>query len=150
MPRPEDLTIGALSRAAGCNVETIRYYERIGLVPAPPRSAGGHRVYGEGDVKRLSFVRRCRELGFTLEEVRSLLALVESGRYTCEEVKAITLDHLADVRRKLRDLARMADVLERTARACAGGQGAECPIVEALYEGREEAGRPLRSSPAPS
>lgn len=150
MARPEELTIGALSRASGCNVETIRYYERIGLVPPPPRSAGGHRIYGEGDVKRLAFVRRCRELGFNLEEVKSLLALVESGRYTCEEVKAITLNHLADVRRKLRDLERMAAVLERTARACEGGQSADCPIVEALYEGRARADGRLRSSPAPS
>ncbi|MDH3920601.1 MAG: MerR family transcriptional regulator, partial [Rhodospirillales bacterium] len=88
------LTIGALSKNTGCNIETIRYYERIGLLPAPPRSAGGHRLYGEVLLKRLTFIRRGRELGFTLDDIRGLLGLVDGGAYTCAEVKALTLDHL--------------------------------------------------------
>ena len=77
------LSIGALSKHTDCNIETIRYYERIGMLPEPPRTAGGHRVYGEDDLKRLVFIRRSRELGFNLEDVRGLLCLVDSGRYSC-------------------------------------------------------------------
>jgi MerR family mercuric resistance operon transcriptional regulator len=133
VPEPPELTIGDLSRRTGCKVETIRYYERIALLPAPARSAGGHRLYRDGDLKRLTFIRRARELGFTLDEVRSLLRLVDSGQYTCAEVKAITLDHLGDIRRKISDLRKMARVLEDTAELCDGGVSADCPIVEALY-----------------
>jgi MerR family mercuric resistance operon transcriptional regulator len=96
------LMIGALSRRTGCKVETIRYYERIGLLPPPPRSAGGQRHYGKDGLKRLTFIRRSRELGFSLKEVRGLLRLVDGGGYTCAEVRAITLDHLAEVRQDRR------------------------------------------------
>ena len=133
VPPPPELTIGALSKRTGCKVETIRYYERIELMPKPARSAGGHRLYRESDLKQLTFIRRGRELGFTLEEVRSLLGLVDSGAFTCAEVKAITLGHLADVRRKIGDLMRLAKVLEVTADLCDGGVSSDCPIVEALY-----------------
>ena len=81
------LTRGALSKRTGCNIETIRYYEKIALMPDPPRSAGGHRIYGEDLVKRLTSIRRARELGFTIEEVRGLLGLVDGGDYSCAEVK---------------------------------------------------------------
>ena len=83
----EALTRGALAARTGCNIETIRYYERIGLLPPPPRSAGGHRLYGRDLVKRLTFVRRSRDLGFTLKEIRELLRLVDGGTYTCGEVE---------------------------------------------------------------
>ena len=126
-------TIGALSKGTGCNIETIRYYERIGLLPEPPRSPGGHRLYGEDHLRRLTFIRRSRELGFTLDEVRGLLRLVDGGEYTCAEVKALTLDHVAEVRRKLADLRRMKRVLEEMAAECEGGEVPECPIIDALF-----------------
>ena len=85
------LTIGPLSNRAGCNIETIRYYERIGLMPRAARSDGGHRQYGEEHVKRLGFIRRSRELGFTLDQIRTLLRLVDGRRYTCAQVKRITV-----------------------------------------------------------
>ncbi len=126
-------TIGALSKGTGCKIETIRYYERIGLLPKPPRSPGGHRLYQDDHLRRLTFIRRCRELGFTLDEVRGLLRLVDGGAYTCAEVKTLTLDHVAEVRRKLADLRRMKRVLEEMAAECEGGEVPECPIIDALF-----------------
>ncbi len=129
-----NLTIGALSKRTGCHIETIRYYERIGLLPAPPRSVGGYRLYGREHLKRLTFIRRSRELGFTLDEVRGLLALVEGG-YTCAEVKAVTLGHLSEVRRKMADLRKLERVLREMAAQCDGGLVPECPVMDALLKG---------------
>ena len=129
-------TIGALSKGTGCNIETIRYYERIGLMPKPPRSPGGHRLYEEDHLRRLTFIRRSRELGFTLEEVRGLLRLVDGGSYTCAEVKTLTLDHAAEVRRKVADLRKLERVLKEMAAECDGGEIPECPIIDTLYRGR--------------
>jgi len=126
--------IGALSERAGCNIETIRYYERETLLPDPPRTEGGHRVYDEVHLKRLTFIRRSRELGFTLEEVRGLLRMVDGEHYTCDEVKSLTLDHLADVRGKLADLNKLEKVLKQLADRCSGGETPDCPIIEALFE----------------
>jgi MerR family mercuric resistance operon transcriptional regulator len=126
-------TIGVLSRRTGCKVETIRYYERIGVLPAPGRSAGGHRLYDEDHFKRLSFVRRSRELGFTLDEVRTLLGLVDSGNVSCAEVKALTLCHAGEIRAKIADLRRMEKVLRQMAAQCDGGTVPDCAILEALY-----------------
>jgi MerR family transcriptional regulator, mercuric resistance operon regulatory protein len=135
--RGSGLTIGALSKRTRVNVETIRFYERIGILAKPPRSAGGHRVYGHDQLMRLSFVRRSRELGFSLDEVRGLLQLVDGGRYTCAEVKAITLDHLADIRRKIADLRSLERTLADVASRCRGSKVPECPVIEALFELRE-------------
>jgi MerR family mercuric resistance operon transcriptional regulator len=129
------LTIGALSKYTGYNIETIRYYERIGLLPGPPRSAGGHRLYGEAHLKRLTFIRRGRELGFTLDDIKGLLGLMDGGAYTCAEVKALTLDHLGEVRRKLADLKRLERVLKDMAEECDGGAVPDCPIIDALFRG---------------
>ena len=126
------LPIGALSKLTSCNIETIRYYERIGLMPAPPRTVGGRRAYEQPHLQRLTFIRRTRELGFTLNEVRGLLRLVEGEHYTCEEVRTITLNHLAQVKRKISDLRRLATVLKDMADECEGGTVPECPIVDAL------------------
>lgn len=134
LPKHRPLTIGALSQRTGCKVETIRYYERIGLLPAPPRSEGGHRLYREDHLRRLTFIRRSRQLGFTLDEVRGLLAMVDSEVFTCGQIKAVTLDHLDEVRRKLADLAKLERVLTDIAARCDGGSRPECPIVEALFE----------------
>jgi len=128
----ERFGIGELSCRTGVNTETVRYYERIGLVPAPPRTEGGHRVYDERHRKRLAFVRRSRELGFSLEEIRLLLELVDGGDYTCAEVKATTLAHADHIRRKIADLRRMERVLKDMAAQCDGGNVPACPIVDAL------------------
>lgn len=128
------LTIGALGRRSGVNVETIRYYERIGLLPNPPRTEGGHRLYGLEHVKRLAFVRRSRELGFSIEEIRALLELVDSGAYTCGEVKAMTETHLENVRSKISDLRKLERTLGGIASQCEGGEVPECPIVDALFD----------------
>lgn len=98
-------------------------------MPAPPRTAGGHRDYAPEHLKRLTFIRRSRELGF-----RSLLGLVDGGDWTCAEVKAMTLEHLADVRRKIADLQRLARTLQDMAAQCEGGAVPECPIVDALLQ----------------
>ncbi len=130
------ITIGALSRRTGVKVETIRYYERIGVLPRPDRTEGGHRSYDETQLKRLGFVRRARELGFALQDVRALLALVDGGDYSCAEVRDVTLQHLRAVRRRIADLRRMEQVLRAMAAECDGGQVPDCPIIDALFESR--------------
>jgi len=135
-----ELGIGALSRATGVNIETVRYYERIGILPPPPRSPGGHRLYSVEHMKRLAFVRRSRELGFSLQEVRRLLNLVDGGAGTCDQVKAVTLDHLDDVRHRIADLRRMERVLRGMAAACEGGAVPDCPIIDILFRAPSSVG----------
>jgi MerR family mercuric resistance operon transcriptional regulator len=126
------ITIGGVSQRSGCNIETIRYYERIGLLPSPDRH-GRYRRYGAQDVKRLVFVRRARELGFTLDEVRALLKLSETnGACVCDEVRAIGATHLAGVRKRIADLRAMERVLSTAIRQCDAGQQQGCPLVDAL------------------
>ena len=128
------LSRGTLAENSGVNGETIRYYERRGLMPDPLRSAGGHRIYDQSHLKRLSFIRRTRELGFTLREVRGLLALVDGDNYTCAEVRDQTIAHLRDVERKLRDLQKMKRTLNSMVSKCEGGLVPDCPIVDALFD----------------
>ncbi len=128
------VTIGGLSKQTGCNIETIRYYERIGILSKPPRSAGGHRLYEREHIKRLVFIRRSRELGFSLEEIRTLLRLVDGKRYTCREVKGVTEHHLADVRKKISDLRKLQKTLSAISSQCDGGLVPDCPIIDALFE----------------
>lgn len=127
-------TIGALSESTGVNIETIRYYERIGLLPAPPRSAGRHRLYEDTHRQRLTFIRRARELGFSLDEVRALLGLVGKHGLACDEVKTLADEHIAEVRQKIRDLRRLERVLTDLAARCRPGRVPECPILEALSQ----------------
>ncbi len=126
------IPIGELSRRTGCNIETVRYYERIGIIPAPPRR-GRYRSYGAEDVARLGFVRRARELGFTLDEVRALLGLAGGGGASCAEVRDLAASHLEDVRGRIADLRRMERVLTASVRACDAGQDPGCPLIQALY-----------------
>ena len=105
---------GELARATGCNLETIRYYEKIGIMPDPPRNPKGYRSYDEAHVRRLKFVMRSRDLGFSLEEVRGLLGLVDDESRTCAEVQDIAKDHLNDVKDKIEDLKRIELVLSDT------------------------------------
>ena len=121
-----------LASATGCNLETIRYYENIGVMPDPPRTAKGFRLYDDSHVARLRFVMRMRELGFTLEEVRGFLALVDGGTQTCAEVLERTRSHLAEVRAKIADLKRIERVLAETAAQCSGKDVPECPVLDAL------------------
>lgn len=139
------LTRGELAVKIGCNIETIRYYEQIGILPPPQRSEGGHRLYGEEMVKRLHFVRRSRDLGFTLEEIRGLLRLVDGGKYTCSQIEKLALDHVADIRRKISDLRKLKKVLESMASQCSGGKVPKCPIVDALFDPRVQLPLPTAS-----
>lgn len=126
-------TIGELSMRSGCNVETIRYYEKIGLLPAPPRSAGGHRLYCDEQAQRLRFVRRGRDLGFAIDDLRALLRLADERAYNCSQVKAITTHHLREVKTKIRDLRRLERTLARIESQCSGGVKPACPIIEVLF-----------------
>ncbi len=128
------LAIGALSRRTGVNIETVRYYERIGLLPPPARSEGGHRLYGGGHLMRLNFVRRARDLGFTLDEIRALLQLAEKRDRPCAEAREVAGSHLSDVRAKIADLRAIEGVLVDMVARCAGGTTPECPLIEALFD----------------
>jgi len=128
------LTIGALAERTGCNVPTIRYCEEIGLLPSPRRGAGGQRVYAAGDFARLTFVRRCRDFDFSIEQIRELLALVEDPERDCVAAKDLAETHLSAVRAKLRDLRALEKSLSQFAAACtaqcAGGPARDCVILD--------------------
>jgi MerR family mercuric resistance operon transcriptional regulator len=127
------ISIGKLSRRTRVNIETIRYYERIGMMPRPPRSANGRRIYSEVETQMLSFIRRARELGFSLDEIRSLLAISADHRDgMCAEVRHLAANHLGDVRSKIADLRAMERVLADAVRRCGEGESATCPLIDAL------------------
>lgn len=124
--------IGELSKRTSCKVETIRFYEHQGLLPKPPRTDGGHRLYNAEMVGRLLFIRRSRELGFSMEEVRQLLSLVDGKQISCERVKTIAEEHLQDIRTKIADLRKMQRTLVDLAGRCSGKDVPECPIIDML------------------
>ena len=130
----DGIAIGALSQRTGCPIETIRYYERIALLPAPARR-GRYRSYGSEDVNRLTFVRRARELGFTLGEVRALLSLAAGGQGACAEARGIAAAHLAGVQAKIADLRAMERVLTDAVRRCDAGEALGCPLIGVLTSG---------------
>ena len=127
------LTIGQVAKMAGVGVETIRFYERKGLIDQPPRRESGYRSYPADVVRRIEFIKRAKELGFSLREIHELLRLrVEPGG-TCAEVRKHAMDKIADVEKKIEDLSRIKKVLEKLAVSCKGrGPTTECPILEAL------------------
>jgi MerR family transcriptional regulator, mercuric resistance operon regulatory protein len=133
--QPLALSIGEAARQSGVNIETIRFYERGGLLEAPPRTTGGHRVYDRPRIKRLAFVRRGRELGFTLDEIRGLLALADERETSCAQVEVLARVHLDEIRGRMADLARMESVLAAMIGRCAGGTVPDCPILETLFDG---------------
>lgn len=136
MDRLASITIGELSRRTGCNVETVRYYERVGLIPPALRTAGRYRLYGDTDVRRLAFVRRARELGFTLTDVRTLLALAPGqSDGPCAQARDLAAAHLADVRSKIVDLRAMERVLGDAVDQCAVGNTPNCPVIDVLAGG---------------
>jgi len=130
--RAANLLIGELSERSGVNIETIRYYERIKMLPAPPRTASGRRIYGETDLRILAFIRRARELGFSLNEIRALLRLGAPKTATCAQVKEIAAHHLQDIRAKMADLAKLERLLAKTIARCSGTRVPECPVLDIL------------------
>jgi Cu(I)-responsive transcriptional regulator len=129
----KELNIGEVAKAIGIKVVTIRYYEQIGLVPAPSRTEGNYRNYTQEHLRRLRFIRRCRDLGFTLVQIRELLRLSSRKTRECAEVDRITARHLADVEQKISDLRRLSKELHCLSACCRGdGLIADCRIIEAL------------------
>jgi len=129
-----EFTIGTLSKQTGVNIETIRYYEKCGLMPDPPRTSGGFRIYKGLHLKRLRFIRRCRQLGFTMADIQDLLGLVDASGYTCSEVHALTLAQAEMVKQKIKDLNRLEKTLRSIASQCTGDDVPDCPIVDALLD----------------
>lgn len=132
------LSIGVLARQTGCTVPTIRYYEEIGLLPTGPRTEAGRRLYREPAVKRLAFIRRCRDFGFSIDQVRELVGLVDEPQRPCVEVRDIASGHLAVVRKKLAELQALESSLSAFVgscdTACAGGPSVDCTILEDLAQ----------------
>ena len=126
------MTIGDLAAATDTRVETVRWYEKVKLLPAPARSAGNYRLYGPGHLRRLRFIRRGRDLGFTLDQIRELLALSDQRDRSCADVDVIARAHLAEVERKLSDLTRLARELRDVIGQCGCGSVADCRIIESL------------------
>ena len=126
------MKIGELAKAAATKVETVRYYEQIGLLAPPARSASNYRDYGAEHLSRLSFIRRARDLGFTLEAVRGLLTLADNRAQPCEAVDAIASAHLTEVDRKIADLQALRGELNRVVGSCRHGTVADCKIIETL------------------
>lgn len=133
-----EFTIGELSERTGVNIETIRYYEKTGVMPNPPRTSGGYRMYRKDHLNRLRFIRRCRQLGFAMAEIQALLGLVDASAYTCSEVQALTLEHATMVKQKIRDLKRLEKTLRGIASQCTGEKVPECPIIDALLDPKDQ------------
>ncbi|MGI9424545.1 MAG: MerR family transcriptional regulator [Hyphomicrobiaceae bacterium] len=125
-------TIGHLARATGCKVPTIRYYEKIGLLPEPQRSSGNTRLYGVNHLARLDFVQHCRELGFPQAAIRELLELSDHPDQSCTAVTNIARAHLDDVNRRIARLTALKNELQSMIKTCSGGRVEQCRIIEAL------------------
>lgn len=126
------MKIGELASATATKVETVRYYERIGLLPPPARTSANYRAYGGDHLARLSFIRRARDLGFTLEAVRELLTLSDDKSQSCDTVDGIARVHLIEIDRKVRDLKSLRTELSRVLGSCSHGTVADCKIIESL------------------
>ena len=132
--KESEFTIGHLSRETGCKVTTIRYYEKIGMLPEPRRSAGNTRVYDRAHLDRLAFIRHCRELGFAQNAVRELLDLTDHPDRSCDAVTTIASSHLETIDQRIAKLTALKSELEQMIAACQGGQVAQCRIVETLAD----------------
>lgn len=126
------MQIGQLAARSGTLVETVRYYERIGLLPTPDRNASGYRQYRDDHLRRLTFVRHCRDLGFSIAEIRSLLAMADDRNRSCTDVTSLARAHLIDVRKKLESLRRLERILDRLVDCCREGRVSDCRILDAL------------------
>lgn len=129
-----DLTIGRVADAAGCKVQTVRYYEQIGLIPAPPRSSGNQRVYDISAIHRLTFIRHARELGFPLQAIRDLISLSDNPDQSCEAADVIAKAQLDEVDLRIRRLGALRNELERMVEQCKGGRIADCRVLEVLSD----------------
>lgn len=130
------LTIGRLAQETGVGIETLRYYEREGLIPAPARTASGYRDYAPDMIQRVRVIKRAKELGFSLREIAALLSLRVDGSRTCADVRERATAKIAEIEDKRRQLKQMQIALERLAATCSGaGPTEECPILEALADG---------------
>lgn len=126
------LSIGQLATQTGTKVETVRYYEKIGLLAPPGRTRGNYRAYGDNDLARLSFIRRTRDLGFSIDQIRRLLSLSDDGSRDCTTIDEIASTHLQEIDRKLADLAALRREIAALVASCEGGTVGECRILEAL------------------
>jgi DNA-binding transcriptional MerR regulator len=131
-----DCSIGDLARRAGYAVQTVRYYEQIGLMPEPPRTEGGQRRYGDDLVRRLLFIRHARDLGFAVEDIRSLLDLSAQPERSCASVDTIAEAHMATIDAKIASLKSLRQEINRMLECCAKTQIAECRIIDALGTGK--------------
>ncbi|KQP79206.1 MULTISPECIES: helix-turn-helix domain-containing protein [unclassified Methylobacterium] len=129
-----DIAIGELSRRTGVKVPTIRYYEQVGLMPVPPRSAGSQRRYGEADVARLNFIRHSRELGFEVDAIRELLTMNAHPDRSCADVDLIARRHLSEVDRRIERLMALRGELDRMISECGQGRVGECRVIETLSD----------------
>ena len=142
MQTPEPTTkeryigIGELARESGCKPETVRYYERIGLLPSAPRNEGNQRRYIATDIRRLTFIRHARDFGFSVEAVRELLKMADYPAMPCDEVDALAKHHLAEVEARLARLTAVRDELQRMIDQCAGGNVGHCHIIDVLSDHR--------------
>lgn len=127
------MTRGELAKRTGCNLETIRYYEKIGLMPAPKRSQSGYRQYEAEHDRRLRFIMRGRELGFAIDDLKNLLDLVDRRAVSCVQVEKMAKGHIAVIRNKISDLKRMERVLGQTVKLCSGEDVPECPLIDTLF-----------------
>ena len=134
--RAENLSIGELSKRSGVNIETIRYYERVKVLAPPPRTDSGRRVYHSTDLRILVFIRRSRQLGFSLDEIRTLLRLGGPEKASCREVREIAAHHLEDIRARLVDLKKLERLLAKTVSRCSGRTAPDCPVLDILDIGR--------------
>ena len=133
------LTIGRLAKQVGLGIETVRFYERQGLIEPPPRTDSNYRIYPEEEVNRLKFIKRAKDLGFTLKEIKELLFIQHDPHATKADIKKRTVEKIEDIKNKVRDLTRIQEALEHLAGSCDGhGPLSECPILEALTEDGHE------------
>ncbi len=130
------LPIGRVSTLTGVNVETIRYYERIGLVPPQVRDDGGRRTYADTDVRRLAFIRRARDIGFSLGDIKSLMALAEPGHISCADVQTIAEQHRSAIESRITDLNRLHSLLSATISKCSGLKAPQCAVLDMLMDER--------------
>lgn len=143
----EQMTIGRLGQATGVLPETIRYYEQIGLLPTPARTAGGYRIYTPEHVRRLKFIRRSRELGLSVESVRELLTLANDRLRPCARVDRLVREHVHELDHRIAGLERLRRALQQLADSCRGGKVAECRILEVLQESEQAIAEPQPECP---
>ena len=143
------MNIGQAAEASGVSAKMIRYYESIGLIPPSLRRESGYRHYGAADIHRLGFIRRARDLGFSMDQIRDLLRLWSDRGRSSADVKAIALQHVAELEERARELNDMAEALKHLASACGGDERPDCPIIKGL-EGQIPIALHARPERAPS